>query len=930
MSALTILIVDDQAINLRLLRAQLEGEGQTVLEASNGAEALSVLEREKVDLVISDILMPVMDGYRLCYEVRRSERFRQLPFIIYTASYVSPSDEKLSRDLGADDYLRKPASTADIMRAIRESLARPRREPVAVFESADVLEQYSDRLVAKLEKKNIELIEAVSQLTLRTTALETAADAILITDRDGVILWVNRAFTTNTGYTAEEAIGKTPRILKSGVHSDAFYRAFWESILGGRTWRSEFANRRKDGTIVYDVHTVTPVRGGDGSITHFVGVLHDVTERRLAEEQLRQAHEQLRQVLEHSPAVLYALKVDGETIVPRLVSENITRLLGFEVRETLSWEWWRGQLHSEDRERAEASVAETLERGSSRTEYRMHHKQEGYRWIDDNRRLVRDREGRPAEIVGVWTDVTKRRQVEDELHESERRFQEMLNNLELVAMMLDREGRITYCNDFLLRLTGWTRDEVLGRDWFELFIPPDEVEEMRKVFASLLADSPEMSHHANDILTRSGGKRLLQWNNTLLRSTSGEVIGTASIAEDVTERRRMENQLFRTQRVESLGTLAAGIAHDLNNVLMPILMGVTVVRRLEPDERSRKALDNIERAVTRGRDLARQVMLFVRGGESSREAVRLADVVREVESIANSTFPKDVTFEVSVPDDLRPITGDQTQLIQVLLNLCVNSRDAMPHGGQIAVSASNVEITDQTAVLHGAPAGGPHVLLRVSDTGEGMPTEIIERIFDPFFTTKEIGKGTGLGLATVQGIVSSHGGFIGVSSTLGEGSTFEIYFPARVAGAEAIAEAPAERQPEGKGELILVVDDEASVVSITRQALETFGYQVVSAEDGARAIGIYSRRHAEIALVLTDIAMPVLDGPALIAALSRINPAVRVVAMTGHASTAYSTRMEKLGVDTLVKPFTAEQLLRTIHDALVKNDRRSRGSDPEA
>ena len=292
MKPLTILIVDDHPINLKLLRAQLEAEGYAVVEAANGAEALAVMDRKKVDVIVSDILMPIMDGYRFCYEVRRSERFRELPFITYTSSYVSPSDEKLSLDLGADKYLRKPAPVEEMVRAIDEALASPHRQPTAPTDTADVLKEYSARLVTKLEEKNIELTKAVDQLELQTTALETAADAILITDAEGVILWVNAAFTTTTGYTAKEAIGKTPRILKSGLHDDAFYRRFWETIRGGGTWRSEFANRHKGGSIYYDEHTVTPVRGTGGSITHFVGVMHDITERKRAEEELRDAHAQ--------------------------------------------------------------------------------------------------------------------------------------------------------------------------------------------------------------------------------------------------------------------------------------------------------------------------------------------------------------------------------------------------------------------------------------------------------------------------------------------------------------------------------------------------------------------------------------------------------------------------------------------------------------
>ncbi|HEX7677052.1 MAG TPA: PAS domain S-box protein [Thermoanaerobaculia bacterium] len=919
MKPLTILIVDDLPINLKLLRAQLEGEGHTVVEAHNGVEALAVLDCQQVDVIVSDILMPVMDGYRLCHEVRKSERFRHLPFIAYTSTYVSPSDEKLSLDLGADRYVRKPASVDELMRAIEEALANPGRRPIAVFDQTDVLKEYNAGLVTKLEKKNIELSNAVGQLGLQTIALETAAEAIMITDAEGVMLWVNPAFTTTTGYTAEEAIGKTPRILKSDTHPEAFYRKFWKTIRAGETWRSEFVNRHKDGHIYYGEHTVTPVRDAAGTVMHFVGIMHDVTERKQAEVQLREAHAQLRELLDHSPAVLYALTLDGDAIVPRLVSENITRMLGFQVQETLSFAWWQAQIHPGDHERAQVSIQETLEQGVSRTEYRMRHKDGSYRWVDDARRVVRDSNGRPSELVGVWSDVTERKRAQDELHESERRFRGMLDNLELVSVMLDREASIIYCNDYFLRLTGWQREEVIGIDWFERFVPPESAGEMKTAFATLISDGEEVRHHTNEILTRSGEKRLLQWNNSLIYSASGEVIGTASIAEDVTDRVRLEQQLLRAQRLESLGTLAGGIAHDLNNLLLPILMGVTLLKRFDPNEASLKAINNIERSVRRGSDLVKQVLLFARGSETSRETVQLTETVREIGAIITSTFPKDITLDVSMAPDLSPVTGDATQLAQVLLNLCVNARDAMPRGGRIIISAANVMSSDRDALPHGNPNCGPQVVLEVTDTGEGMPKEILDRIFDPFFTTKEVGKGTGLGLSTAQGIISSHGGFLGVSSNLGEGSTFTIHLAARPEQPAAVVIPEETGPPHGNGELILVVDDDASVVSITKQTLEVFGYEVLTAEDGAQAIGVFSRRHADIALVVTDMAMPVIDGAALIAALNRMVPDVRIIATTGNPSAASMSKIARTGVThILTKPYTAEQLLITLSEVLTE------------
>jgi signal transduction histidine kinase/CheY-like chemotaxis protein len=435
--------------------------------------------------------------------------------------------------------------------------------------------------------------------------------------------------------------------------------------------------------------------------------------------------------------------------------------------------------------------------------------------------------------------------------------------------------------------------------------------------ASLLADQPESWHHENEIMTRAGERRLISWNNTVLRSATGEVIGTASIGEDITERKSLEKQLLRTQRMESLGTLAGGIAHDLNNLFMPILMGASLIRRVETSEATRKAVDNIERCVRRGTDLVKQVLLFARGVEGSRIVIDTASIVKEVESIARSTFPKNVTFVTRVDPNLPMLSGDPTQLTQVLLNLCVNARDAMPAGGQITVSMGSTDVEPHYAVAHGGSGGGRYVVIEVADTGTGISPEIIDRIFEPFFTTKETGQGTGLGLSTSIGIVRSHGGFLTVSSEAGRGSAFKVYFPALFDGAFVAAEGSDKEQelPRGEGELILVVDDERAILDTISQTLTAFGYEVLVAEEGAAAIDLFVRHRSRIAFVLTDMAMPVIDGATLIGALRRIDPGVRFIAISGGPADA--SKAGKIGTRYfLAKPFTAETLLRTVSEVL--------------
>ena len=337
---------------------------------------------------------------------------------------------------------------------------------------------------------------------------------------------------------------------------------------------------------------------------------------------------------------------------------------------------------------------------------------------------------------------------------------------------------------------------------------------------------------------RDGSTFTVDGRWTLLRDESGRPKSILAINTDLTERKKLEEQFLRSQRIECIGTLAGGVAHDLNNLLAPITMGAALLRRLQTDDRSARVIDTIERSAQRGAELVKQVLSFSRGVEGARLPLSIRPLVHEIESIVGSTFPRNVVAESRLPDGLWPVLGDPTQLHQILLNLCVNARDAMPSGGRLVLTAENVAVDEPYAVTHGKLTPGRYVVLGVADTGIGMPKHVLERIFDPFFTTKESGKGTGLGLSTVLAIVRSHGGYVNVGTEPGHGTAFKVYLPAAEAAAGAPQPAAAARQlPRGRGELVLLVDDEVSVRDIARRILEAYGYQVLVDKGSGR------RRH---------------------------------------------------------------------------------------
>jgi CheY-like chemotaxis protein len=359
----------------------------------------------------------------------------------------------------------------------------------------------------------------------------------------------------------------------------------------------------------------------------------------------------------------------------------------------------------------------------------------------------------------------------------------------------------------------------------------------------------------------------------------------------------------------------------MNNILAPILMSAPILRMKLTPEKTEQILVTIETNAQRGANLIRQLMTFGRGLEGSRRMVQMKGIVREIAKIAQQTFPKVISVVENVSDPVWVVVGDPTQLHQVLLNLCVNARDAMPAGGVLTIGVENRRFDEITAKMTPGATPGPFVLLSVSDTGTGVPPEIIARIFDPFFTTKQEGKGTGLGLSTVVGIVKSHGGFLGLNSTVGNGSTFQVFLPAIPEGSETRADRNAAELPMGHGELLLVVDDEKTVRDVVRDILVRYGYRVSTANDGAEAVMEYALHKDEISAVITDLDMPIMDGTTLIRVLKRLNPAVAVLISSGIASEdkdgSRRAELESLGVTASVKkPYTLEAILRAVREVL--------------
>lgn len=527
---------------------------------------------------------------------------------------------------------------------------------------------------------------------------------------------------------------------------------------------------------------------------------------------------------------------------------------------------------------------------------------------------MRDASGRIVGVQGAVQDISAQFEAEQQSRQQQARLAELAVQLERVQdaiIVRDADNRIVNWNQGAERLYGWTLDEARGQRVEDLLY--GDLARFHEADRQVRASGEwrgELSQR-----TRSGRELVVEGRWTRIYDDQGGLRSIVAINTDVTERRRNEAQMLRAQRLESIGTLAGGMAHDLNNVLAPILMSIDLLRGHESDPERSSVLDTLEQSARRGADLVRQVLGFARGVEPERQPLDPGELLEEIAGLIRETFPRNLHLQIECADNLPVIEGDRTLLHQVLLNLAINARDAMPKGGALVLRATSLPPGSSGV----ESAGMAQVVIEVEDSGEGMSADVLARIFDPFFTTKEPGQGTGLGLPTALAIVEGHGGQLRVYSEPDVGTRFRVELPAGTCTRPAPPVAAPAESVRGAGECVLVVDDEPAIRQVTGRILERAGYRVLPAADGAEAVALFSAHRADVAAVLTDMMMPTMDGPALIQVLRRLDPDLPIIAASGLGSSESEARVRKLGVQRfLPKPYSAEALLQLLREALAE------------
>jgi len=646
-----------------------------------------------------------------------------------------------------------------------------------------------------------------------------------------------------------------------------------------------------------------------------VRILRERNRTRRAERTLRETEQKLRLMATNMKEMVLAYDMDRRLIFANPAVETLTGYRTAELERAGFINW----IHPDDRARM-LSYWEGLFQGTAyeNEEYRLVARDGRIKWASATWGPMRDAAGRQIGVQGSERDITERKLADEALRESERRFRGLLEHVQLPAAIFDLHANYVFVNDYALAITGWTRDEMIGHHSTE-FLPAEEREQFVE-FAESLRHTGEPSHWFSErqMLTKDGKWRWLQTNNVVLRDSEGRATAIASLGADVTEHRALQEQYLQSQKLESLGTLAGGVAHDFNN-LLTVINGYSdiVLDSLGEQDAVRPKIDQIRKAGARAAELTQQLLAFSRRQISQPRPLDLNRMIDESAAMFRTLLGEDIELTIDLGESPGQVLADPGQMHRVFMNLLANARDAMPDGGRLAIQTMSAAISPGSLAEHPEVVPGPYILLVVRDTGTGIDEQTRVHLFEPFFTTKGPGKGTGLGLPTVYGIVKQSGGWIWVSSELSKGTTFTIYLPRIEAEAASVAEKPPAAAKGGNDQTVLVVEDQDAVRRLATAILKSAGYRVLSAADGSEALALEAQHQGPIDLALTDVVLPGMTGKQLADRLKVVRPEIKVLFTSGYPRDVIADRgVVDRDVAYLAKPYSPDELAAKVREVL--------------
>ncbi|MGE3539639.1 MAG: response regulator [Candidatus Tectimicrobiota bacterium] len=975
----TILIVDDHPTNRAFLITLLSYHGHRLLEAADGMEGLLVARAEHPDLVITDVLMPTMDGYDFVRRLRAEAGLVDTPVIFWSAYYLEREARALAHACGVLHLLVKPCDPEEVLSTVQAALENVLTPvvpaPLEDFDHAHlrVMTNKLAQTVEELRTTNRKLgvvLETSRRLALARDLPQLLEDCcrmsreiigaqwalIGILSDDGPLLhhWATAGLApeltallgvpqaqhgvfsellhgrsvcrlTNASGDPQAlgfAPGYPPIYALLGATIASPFRVYGCLVLANRLGTDAFSE--EDERLATTLAAQLAVAYENASLyivleERATALGREVVEHQRTEAQLQIAEARYRTLVEHIPAITYvsALDPDQGTLY---ISPQVEAILGYTPAEWRATpQLWSTRLHPQDYPRVLARLARSQVTGEPfQAEYRLYARDNHEVWFHHEAVIVKDNTAEDVLCLqGILLDITERKHTEAALRDSEARYRDLVENANDIIYTRDLEGLLTSLNRKGEEVMGYSREEILGMPLSDLVVPEQQAL-VREIVARTLTDTaPEITEVT---IVGKHGQRVTLEVRTRLLTQAGQPVGVQGIARDVTERKRLEAQLRQAQKMEAVGTLAGGIAHDFNNILAAIF-GYTELTLDEVPSTSAAArnLQQVLVASTRARELVRQLLAFSHRSEQNRRPILLHLLAGEVLTLLRATLPVTITLQTALDATGGAVMADPIQIHQVLLNLYTNAVHAMREtGGTLEIRLDVCELTTPGATGLSALTPGVYLRFTVRDTGHGIAPEFLDRIFEPFFTTKRPGEGTGLGLAVAHGIVSSHGGAMTVASTVGQGTTFEVYLPRsnQIPLGEDVD--PEEPLPTGH-ERILFVDDEEPLASIHQEALSRLGYTVVVHTDSRVALDTFRAAPADFDLLITDHTMPHLTGVELIQAVRRLRPHLPVILCTGFSPAITAEQAAALGIETFcMKPLPLRDLALLIRQAFAQ------------
>jgi PAS domain S-box-containing protein len=889
MSNSRILIVEDEGIIAKDIQSTLNRSGYSVIGiASSGEEAIKKAMEIHPDLVLMDIVLEgAMDGVEAAEHIR--DHF-DIP-VVYLTAYSDDTTLQRAKITEPFGYILKPFQEKELYTTIEMAL-------------------YKHTMQRKLKE---------SEQWLATT-LKSIGDAVIATDTGKLITFMNPVAEALTGWKQEEAIGKPLKDVfkiineKTGKQADdPVAKVLMEGVIVGLANHTVLI--AKDGTKKPVDDSSAPIRDDKGKIIGVVLVFRDISERKIAVEQLRASEERHRSV------------VDNINVGIALISRNMEILaLNNQMKK------WYPDIDISQKPICYKSFNKpsindlcpdcpaclTMDDGEAHESIRdilADNEARNYRVLSSP---LKDKAGKIIAAIEMVEDITDQKKAQEALQRSELKYRELVQNANSIILRMDSQGNVTFFNEFAQQFFGYTEDEILGKNVVGSIVPETD-SELRNLAAMIRDIGLNPEKHAsneNENMRKDGGRIWVSWTNKAIYDKDGNIIETLCVGNDVTERKLLERQLLQALKMESIGTLAGGVAHDFNNLLMGILGNASLMlMNTDPADPNYNRLKSIEKQVESGSKLTSQLLGYARKGKYELKTINLNQLVKDTSELFGRTR-KDISIYLELLPDLLAVEADKGQIEQILWNLYVNAADAMPGGGNFILKTFNTDHKNMKGRLY-VPRPCKYVILTVTDTGIGMDNEIKERIFDPFFTTKEMGRGTGLGLASAYGIINGHDGYIDVESRKGEGTTFSIYLPAsekKIAKSVDIAE----KLLRGT-ETVLLIDDEETILDVGQALLKAMCYKVLTAKSGQEAIELYQKNQEDIDIVILDMIMPNMSGGEVYDRMKEINPDIKVLLSSGYSVDGQATDILNRGCNGFIqKPFNINELSAAIRQILDK------------